>query len=270
VVQTRLRRARLVLADRPAGLQVALCGLLLASTAACSSQGEKTPSEPVEVVQRVPVDPLTAGSIEGVVHFTGEAPERTAIKMGRVSACASHGGGAAYYDRLLTRDGRLQNAFVTIREGLEGYEFPPAEGAVEIDQKGCVYSPRVSAARAGQGVTFVNSDPTNHNVHTVSKANRGMNFSMPSQNMRTTKTFKKPEIMVRIKCDIHPWMGGWIGVQRHPHMTVTGNDGAFRFDGVPPGTYKLLAWHETLGEQELVVEIPPRGQGRANFSFDPK
>jgi len=222
----------------------------------------------VQAVERVPVDPLTTGEIEGVVRFTGEVPERTAIKMGRVAACASHTGEAAYYDQLLARDGLLENAFVTIVEGLEGYAFPPAVTEVEVDQKGCVYSPRVSAARTGQDVTFINSDPTNHNVHTVSKANRGMNFSMPSQNMRTTRTFKKPEIMVRIKCDIHPWMGGWLGVQRHPHMAVTGSDGAFRFAGVPPGKYKVLAWHESLGTRELNVELSARGRARATFSFD--
>ena len=108
---------------------------------------------------------------------------------------------------------------------------------MEIDQTRCVYVPRISKARVGQEVTFINSDPLNHNVHTVSKANQSVNFSMPAKDMRTTRTFKRPEVMVRVKCDIHPWMGGFIGVQRHPFMAVTGPDGAFQFDGVPPGSY---------------------------------
>ncbi|HCP47551.1 MAG TPA: hypothetical protein DIU15_16035 [Deltaproteobacteria bacterium] len=267
MVQASLRRVRLFLA--PSVARSALVGaFFLLTSVSCSQSASEAPEPSEPVVQRVPVDPLTAGAIEGVVRFTGEVPKRTAIKMGRVAACANHSQEPAYYDRLLASQGLLQNAFVTIVEGLEAYEFPPPTGAVEVDQLGCVYSPRVSAVRAGQDVTFINSDPTNHNVHTVSKANRGMNFSMPSQGMRTTKIFKKPEIMVRVKCDIHPWMGGWIGVQRHPHMAVTGRDGAFRFEGVPPGTYKVLAWHETLGTQETTVELAPRASGRAVFSFD--
>ncbi len=270
MAQATSRRARLVLGTTRVlwlGVPLAL-GLLW--TTGCPSDREDDAAEGAAAIQRAPVDPKTVGTVEGVVRFSGEVPERVKIKMARVTACATRHSAPAYYDRLLATDGFLANAFVTIKTGLERFDFPAAEGAVEIDQQGCVYVPRVTAARVGQDVTFINSDATNHNVHAVGKANRSLNFSMPSKDMRATRTFKKPEVMVRLKCDVHPWMGGYIGVQRHPHMAVTGPDGSFRFEGVPPGSYTVLAWHETLGTQELDIQLQKGGLERAEFRFNPK
>jgi hypothetical protein len=69
-----------------------------------------------------------------------------------------------------------------------------------------------------------------------------------------TERFQHPEI-VKVSCDAHPWMTGWIVVTDHPYVAVTDERGAFRLAGVPPGSYTLSLWHETLGEQRQEVTV---------------
>ncbi len=167
----------------------------------------------------------------------------------------------------MVQDSKLQNAFVWVKEGLEGYAYEPSSEEVVVDQRGCIYEPRVVGVQVKQPLTFVNSDTTNHNVHTVPKKNRGTNFSMPKQGMRTTKTFKKQEVMVKTKCDVHPWMGAWIGVVRHSGFAVSSADGTYEITGLPPGDYLLEVWHEKLGDSTQRVTLSPSGEVTVDFSF---
>jgi plastocyanin len=171
-----------------------------------------------------------------------------------------------HQDQVLVEGGKLANAFVYIAEGLADYSFDPPAGEVVIDQVGCIYRPLVVGVRVGQQLTFVNSDPVLHNVHTMPQENRGSNLSMPTRGMRLSRKFNEPEVMIRTKCDVHPWMRAFIGVVGHPFFAVTGPDGAFRFDGVPPGDYVVQLWHETLGVQTQKVTVPDKGAARADFN----
>lgn len=121
----------------------------------------------------------------------------------------------------------LANAFVYIKQGLEDKSFEPPTESVTIDQNGCWFSPRVLGIRVGQTFKVTNSDPLTHNIHPLPEINRDWNQSQSPGDQPLTRRFTQPEVMVRVKCNIHSWMHAWVGVVAHPYFAVTGADGAF-------------------------------------------
>ena len=91
---------------------------------------------------------------------------------------------------------------------------------------------------------------------------------MPATDQRETKVFRRPERMVQARCDVHPWMVSHIGVVEHPWFAISDGQGRFSIEGVPPGTYEVTAWHETLGEVSGTAEVPPKGAGRVELVFE--
>lgn len=251
--------------------------LLAASTAvSCGSDKGKpsgkndkpsTPDRPVAAVKQL--DPATVGTIRGVVSFEGAPPSDRELGITE-TACRSVHDSPPKMGKVLVADGKLQNVFVYIASGLDGYAFAPPDTEVVVNQHGCIYEPLVVGVQVGQKLTFVNGDPVLHNIHTVPEENDGANFAMPSQGMRVSKTFDVPEIMVPTKCDVHPWMRAYIGVVDHPHFAVTGADGAFELKGVPPGDYTVGIWHEQYGVQSVKVTLPPSGEAAADFTVTAK
>lgn len=122
-----------------------------------------------------------------------------------------------------------------------------------IDQKGCVFVPHVVAMTTGE-IEIKNSDGILHNVHTYSTANPAINKAMPKFRKTMTEKLTKPEI-VKVTCDVHSWMLGWIAVMPHPYFGVTGTDGTAKIENVPAGKHKIEVWHETLGKQTADVEV---------------
>ena len=112
-----------------------------------------------------------------------------------------------------------------------------------------------------------NSDKTAHNIHSLPKESRGFNLSQPRAGMETTKKFQRPEVMVRIKCDVHPWMECFAGVVSHPFHSTTGDDGGFKLDRLPAGTYTIEAWHEKGGTTTQTVTVGDGETKEITFSF---
>lgn len=175
--------------------------------------------------------------------------------------------GPAYSDELLVKEGAVQNSFVYIKSGLESHSFTPPTEPVLMDNKACIYVPRVMGAQVNQPVILQNSDATLHNVHSYGKANKSFNLGLPFQGMKQTKKFTAPEVMVTMKCDVHPWMLGYIGVLEHPYFAVTSEDGTFELKNLPPGEYVVEAWHEKLGVQSQTVRIEPREAKEIVFNY---
>lgn len=171
---------------------------------------------------------------------------------------------------LVSADGGLANAFVYIKSSFDGYAFDTPSSAVTIDQKGCVYKPRVLGVQVGQPIEIRNSDVTVHNVHALPMQNQEFNVSQTRAGMRTSKVFTVPEVMVRFKCDFHGWMAAHVGVMSHPFFAVTDAAGAFSIKGLPPGTYTIDAWHETFGTRAQQVTIAPGGQQTVALAFSAK
>jgi plastocyanin len=243
-------------------------GLLLLAViaAACGGNPENAaPATPAPTVS--PVDAATAGNIAGKITFAGTAPKPGVVRMDSDPNCVQPGVTATDETVVVGGDGALQNVFVYVKDGLGNLRFPVPAQAVVLDQKGCHYVPHVFGAQVGQAVEIVNSDPTLHNVHAVPMANQEFNTGQPLAGMKHTHQFSTREVMVPFKCDVHPWMHAWAGVLDHPYYAVTGADGAFSLKGLPPGTYTIEAWHETLGTQTQSVTIGEKESKDVEFSF---
>lgn len=215
-----------------------------------------------------PAGPL---NVHGKVIFDGPRPEPYALDTSVEENCdAMHKGKPLMSeDKLVSEDGGLMNVFVSVKNPPEGVEHPiPAQPAV-LDQIGCQYTPRVSGIRAGQEVHVTNSDDFLHNVRSFPKLNRAFNLGQPGPGVRK-KTFKKAEMAVKIKCDIHPWMKGFMFVMDHPFFGTTDENGDFAIDGLPPGEYTLEAWHEEYGTLEAAIVVVEGAGTEVNFTFKPE
>jgi uncharacterized membrane protein/plastocyanin len=214
-----------------------------------------------------PIDAATAATLRGVVRFEGKPPARKELKMGATPACAAMHPKPALSEDAVVADGKLANAFVWVKAGLEGYQFPPPASRVVIDQVGCIYRPHVVGVQVGQPLVFLNSDETYHNVHLVPAKNPGANVPMAGAGIEKTFRFKRVEVMIPTQCDAHGWMAASVGVVPHPFFRVTGVDGAFEMKGLPPGRYTLEAWHERFGAQTATVDVGPKGDRPVDFTF---
>jgi uncharacterized membrane protein/plastocyanin len=203
--------------------------------------------------------------VKGVVNFEGQAP--IGKKLNLPSGCAHPGEKDVYSNEVIVNNGKLQNVLVTVkRSEISGdYKDIPSEEVV-LDQRGCMYTPRVAVARVGQKVTFVNSDPVFHNVRSVTSQNEKFNMAMPKKNQRETKVFEKPEMFLQTKCSVHPWMGAYVAVMDHPFYSITNQNGEFTLPKLPAGTYDLEAWHEVFGTQTQKVEVK-EGSAPVTFTF---
>ena len=191
------------------------------------------------------VDPATAGTISGVVKFEGTAPPREPIDMSGNAECMKAAGGEQNYkEDLVVNDGKVEYAFLCL-DVKDSYEVP-AEPAL-IDQKSCRYRPHVMGIQAGQKINIKSSDPFSHNVHWIGKpdANDEFNFAMTKPGI-SEKVFVAEEGMLKFKCDVHPWMGAWLGVKTHPFFATSAADGTYTIKNVPPGEYDLKFHHESM------------------------
>lgn len=206
------------------------------------------------------------GTITGKVTFEGTAPAPTPIRMDADPVCTlQHKDGMNTEEVVVNPNGTLKNVFVYVKQGLEGQKFDPPTQSVAFDQKGCHYEPHVFGVMVNQPFEILNSDSTLHNVHSLPKNSKEFNLGMPIQGMKLTQKFTSPEVMVKIKCEVHPWMNAWVGVLDHPFYAVTGEDGSFTIKDLPPGEYTLEAWHEKYGTQTATVKVPD--QTETNFTF---
>jgi plastocyanin len=206
-----------------------------------------------------------SGTIQGVVAYTDGDPD-TPIKMDADPVCAGLHDSPVMTEHVVTADGKLANVFIYIKSGLSGTYKAPAQ-AVLLDQQGCQYHPHILAAMVGEPFKIRNSDPTLHNIHALPTKNTEFNQGQPFQGMEMEHTFDMPEVMIRIKCDVHPWMNGYMAVMDNPFYAVSAPDGTFSIKNVPAGTYTLEAWHETLGTQTMEVTVGEGGTAEADWQF---
>lgn len=211
-----------------------------------------------------------AGDIVGKVLFEGIPPQRAKLKMTADAACLKlHKDPVLSEEVLVNKNGTLKNVLVYVKEGLPARSFQSPADKVVLDQKGCIYTPHVLGIMTGQELEIRNSDPTLHNVHSLSKLNPRFNLGQPKQGMKFTRKFEKPETF-KVKCDVHPWMGAWIGVFNHPFFAVTGDDGTYSLKNLPAGEYTIEAWHEKYGTQTMKITVGVADKKTADFKYAAK
>jgi plastocyanin len=252
-----------MLSARPIAPALVVVGLALGA-AACGGGGSAPPA-PAAAPTTNPVDPSTAATVTGRVTFTGKAPAAEPITMASDPRCTNTG---AVTETVVTgADGALQNVFVYVKDGLGNLAFPVPATPVVLDQKGCQYRPHVFGVQVGQPIEILNSDATLHNIHAWPMTNQEFNVGQALQGLRHTHTFSTREVMVPFKCDVHKWMNAYVGVLDHPFHAVSQGDGSFALKGLPPGTYTVEAWHETLGTMTQTVTVAAKETKDIAFSF---
>ena len=207
-------------------------------------------------------------TITGTVLYQGEPPTPAKLNFGAEQQCAlPHGDHMPVEEKLVVNPNHtLKWTLLRIVEDLPGPYTPPAEPLV-YEQVGCVFQPHVGAVMVGQPVEVRNEDPVLHNVRAQSKQQQSFNIAQPIKGMKTTKTMKKQEIGIPLKCDVHFWMIAYLHVLSHPFFALTGDDGTFAIRNVPPGTYTLEAWHETLGTLTQTVTLSAGQAVTVDFTF---
>ena len=239
--------------------------------AGCKGSGQQAGAPEAQPQQEAksPVDPATAASISGTVKFTGVKPKAQKISMKAEAFCqTAHTTDVFAEDVVVNANNTLKYVYVYVKSGLSpDLKFPvPTEPAV-FDQQGCIYHPHVLAVQTGQTVLVRNSDNVLHNVNVKPTKNQGFNFGQPVQGMETKKSFSTAEVMIPAKCDVHPGMKAWMGVQNHPFAAVTGDDGSFSLNNLPPGEYEIEAWHEKYGTSTQKVTVGAKETKSITFTF---
>jgi plastocyanin len=186
------------------------------------------------------------GTIEAAVTYAG-APVVEKLKVNKdTEKCGTE----AMIEKVVVGANKgLANAVVSV----PGAKGAPKAVKATVDQHGCKFVPHVVAMTPGE-LELKNSDDILHNIHTYSTANPSINKAQPKFKKVMTEKFEKPEF-IKLTCDVHSWMLGWVAVMPNPFFGVTDGSGNAKIENVPPGKYTVEAWHETLGKQTKEVEV---------------
>jgi hypothetical protein len=213
-----------------------------------------------------------AAEITGKVTLKGTPPPERKIEFD--ATCGKlHTEAKTTRHFLVAPDGGLANVFVYLKTGPAGKTYETPTDVPVLDQVNCIYEPYVSGVMVNQKFKIRNSDPLMHNVHAMPKAagNKEFNIGQPVKDMTTEKSFASPEVLVRFKCDVHPWMFAYIGVLDHPYFAVTDKDGKFKLPGdLPAGTYTLVAYHLKAGEGSQEITVAAGDKKEVNFTLEVK
>lgn len=207
------------------------------------------------------------GSIKGRIRLSGRPPGNTIIRMGVDPMCSRINAGKRLVNEVViaSADGGLANVFVRLQGSFP--QTPVPAQPVIIDQRGCIYFPRVVGARVGQMLEVRNSDAFLHNVHSSSGRGNSFNIGQPKANVVYQFRLKDEEIMVRLGCDVHRWMTSYVGVTTNPYFAVSGDGGTFQIDRVPAGTHTIQAWHERYGLLTKTVRVTGGATATADFTY---
>ena len=190
------------------------------------------------------------GSIEGKITYNGPVETRKIIPNKDVETC-----GGIREEPLIEvgADHAVQDVAVYLVDVAKGKAWPPAGKKPELDNIKCEFVPHIQVMRAGT-LDVVNKDPVLHNSHGYYGKRTAFNMAQPNEGQVISTELTRAGI-VRVDCDVHGWMLGWIYVVDNPYYAITGADGNFDITDVPPGTYKLIAVQSLTGPNEQTVTV---------------
>lgn len=193
------------------------------------------------------------GSVTGAVKFLETPPKPERLKVDtNPKTCGVSKLSEDFIVSPKTKG--LKNVVLTV-VGVPATSDAASKQEPVLGQQKCLYEPHVQTAVVGQKLQIVNHDDVLHNIHAYAPNKDTLfNIAQPLQNMIIPVKLDR-EGIVTVKCDVHSWMRAYVVVGANPYTAVTDEDGAFKIDGVPAGSYKLRAWHEALGELTKDVTI---------------
>lgn len=147
----------------------------------------------------------------------------------------------------------IQNVFVSIEKVTGGKTLEVPSAPIVSDQKTCHFTPHILVVPKGGSVELKNSDTKLHNTHFIVQKNAPFNEGIPA-GKSSTVVLKETE-KIKVTCDVHPWMLGYIVVTDTPYYAVTTADGSFEIKDLPAGKWTIKLWHETLGTSKQEVNI---------------
>ncbi len=232
-----------------------------------SAEPTAAPEKPAEKEKAAEAPAAGVGSINGTVAFSGKTPEMKELPRKADPVCAAKP--MKDNEVIVNGNGTLKDVLVRVAPGAVKGKFSAPESTVDVKQQDCMYVPRVQGAVAGQTVTVENDDKTMHNVHTYKGQETILNQGQPagSPPIKKDSVATEPAVL-KFKCDVHPWMTGFVVVTDHPFFATTGSDGSFKLDKVPAGKYTIEAWHSKYGLKTATVTVEPNKSAELKFSYD--
>ena len=226
-----------------------------AAAAAQPETAADEPAKPVFLGKYEEAAVSDGGTVQGKVVYNGSIKKKTVLPTKDKRVC----GKVRKEPLILVGDGGAVEDSVVYLKGIgSGKPWPEMLTKVPVlDQEGCKFQPHVQVARQGS-LDIVNSDPVLHNTHGYYGKRTAFNVALPEKDQKVTKVLKQPGT-VRVDCDAHGWMLGWVHVVDNPYFFQTGEDGTFSIADVPPGEYTLAVWQEWLGETEYPVTVTAGG-----------
>jgi hypothetical protein len=213
------------------------------------------------------------GSITGAVKFTGKDQPAKVYSITKDNAVC--GTGKREIDYVRVANGHLLDTVVYLEKVKQGKPFPAEVGDATIDQKGCKFSPFLQVMRNQANLAAVSQDPILHNIHTYELI-RGdakgpkktlFNISQPDPSTINNKIKMRRGPAMKVECDAHDFMHGFVFVAKNPYYAMVQEDGTFSIDNVPPGKYTIKAWHGMLKNQKAKVEVKAGTAATIDFTF---
>jgi hypothetical protein len=250
------------------------CALLSVAVlvAACGGGGTNETAVP-PADKNAPGGPNTfdmskaTGTVTGKISFEGTPPPNDKIQMSSDPYCQMHAADYPTAETVKVSDGGLENVIIYVSSGLpSGVTYATPTTPVEIDQQNCHYIPHAFTMMTNQPLKVKNNDMTLHNIHAWAEKNPQFNVAQPVKGLVSDTKFANPEVPLPIRCDVHKWMGAFVGVFDHPFHTVSKQGGTFELK-LPPGNYEITTWHEKYGPKKMMVEVKDNDKKEVNFSY---
>ncbi len=204
-------------------------------------------------------------TIRGSVKVEGKLPSLPPLQITKYKEVCKN----VPNENLVVGPGRgLRYAVVTL-EGVTKGRPVETEVQHELDNVGCRFVPHVLVASVGQFLLMKNTDPILHTAHAFF-VNGQPQFNI---GLYPGRVSRKPLVstgIVKILCEVHPWMSAYLVITDHPYQAVTDTYGEYLINDIPAGTYKIRVWHESLGSEEKSVEVKAGDSRTVDFVFSSK